>query len=227
MGFSADQLERLAPLWSGMLRHPFLRQTRDGTLPYGTFTGWMRQDYLFVEAGIPFLAALLARAPAGHREPLTEAIHGLHRELELFRERAAAVDVSLEGVEPAFICHAYIQFLHATAARRSYPEAFTVLYVAEKAYHESWKVVREGIDPSSPWLPFVENWAGDAFAGYVDWLEEELDGLAAGAGPPLREEMARHFELTVRYEVAFWELALTGGGWPGPVPGPAATGGEV
>jgi thiaminase len=27
--------------------------------------------------------------------------------------------------------------------------------------------------------------------------------------------MAELFELTVRYEIAFWEMAVTGEGWPG------------
>jgi thiaminase len=27
--------------------------------------------------------------------------------------------------------------------------------------------------------------------------------------------MAELFELTTRYEIAFWEMAATGGGWPG------------
>ena len=65
------------------------------------------------------------------------------------------------------------------------------------------------------WLPFVENWAGDAFAGYVAYLENELDKLAAAASAEERHRMADLFELTVRYEIAFWELAMTGMGWPG------------
>lgn len=61
----------------------------------------------------------------------------------------------------------------------------------------------------------VENWAGEAFAGYVAFLEGRLDELAAQAGAAERSRMAALFELTVRYEVAFWEMAVTGEGWPG------------
>ncbi|MGH7549892.1 MAG: hypothetical protein ACREMD_07135 [Gemmatimonadota bacterium] len=216
MGFSADLIERVGPLWRRMLEHPFLLETRDGALPDATFARWMRQDYLFVEAAIPFMGALLAKAPAGHRKPLTDAITAFHGELELFRERAVAQGVDLEDVAPAFVCHAYVQFLFATGALEGYAEGFTVLYGAEKAYHDSWKVVKSGIDTSSPWIGFVENWAGDAFAGWVAWLETELDGLGADAGPAGRERMTQLFELTVRYEIGFWELAYgRAGGWPG------------
>lgn len=216
MGTSADLLARGRPLWEEMLRHPFLVETRDGTLPDATFARWMRQDYLFVEAAIPFMGTLLAKAPVDHRKPLADAIAAFHGELGLFRERAAAKGVDLEGVEPSFVCHAYVQFLLASGALASYAEGFTVLYAAEKAYHDSWKVVKSGIDPGSPWIGFVENWAGDAFACWVAWLETELDGLGAGAGEAGRARMADLFETTVRYEIAFWELAYgRADGWPG------------
>lgn len=215
MSFIAEQDQRLAPLWVGIRDHRFLRDTRDGTIPPETFAVWLRQDYLFVEAAIPFIAALVPRAPTHHWGPLTGVLSALEKELHLFEERAARVGVDLRGAPPAFACHAYIQFLLATAHTRSYAESYTVLYAAERAYHESWLVVREGIHPDSPWQPFVENWAGDEFAGYVAYLGEELETLAREAGSPERDRMAELYRLTLLYEVAFWEMAATGEGWPG------------
>jgi thiaminase (transcriptional activator TenA) len=114
---------------------------------------------------------------------------------------------------PAFVTHAYMQFL--TAAAASYAEAYTVLYAAERAYHDSWRVVRDGISADSKWFPFVENWAGEAFGQYVIYLGAELDELAAAASAEEREQMADLFELTTRYEIAFWEMAVAGETWPG------------
>jgi thiaminase/transcriptional activator TenA len=197
-----------------MIAHPFLQRTRDGTIPFETFATWMRQDYLFVEAAIPFISILLAKAPGKHRQAHSDVLGMLQKELGLFRERAAAVGVDLGTPEPSFVNHAYMQFLLATAYRESYACGYTVLYAAERSYHDSWRVVRDGIDRGSPWFPFVENWAGDAFAGYVAYLEKELDELAGQAGPTERARMAELFELTMRYEIAFWNMAWTGEGWP-------------
>jgi thiaminase len=215
MAFTTEQLQGIAPLWERMLSHRFLLNTRDGTLPDETFARWMRQDYLFVEAALPFIAGLVVKAPAEHREALAGFLPALQRELGLFEERAAAAGVELRGAPASFTCHAYVQFLLATAYGASYAEGMTVLYVAEKAYHESWKVVKAGLDPTSPWMPFVENWASDEFAAWVGWIEATLDELAAEAGPAERRRMAELFEITTRYEVAFWEMAATGEGWPG------------
>lgn len=215
MSFCKEQLARLKPLWDRMLSHRFLIEMRDGKMSDERFAVWMRQDYLFVEAAIPFIAALIPRAPRRHWEPLAGVIAALEKELKLFEERAAAAGVNLRGAPPSFTNHAYIQFLLATAYRASYAEAYTVLYTAEKAYHDSWLVVKRGMDKDSKWYPFVENWAGDAFAQYVACLEGELDGLAQEAAPAERERMAGYFELTTKYEIAFWEMAATSEGWPG------------
>jgi thiaminase (transcriptional activator TenA) len=215
MPFSADQISRLQPLWRAMLEHPFLLQSRDGTIADETFARWMRQDYLYVAEYMRFLAAMLARAPERHREALAESINGLRRELRLFEERAGEAGVDLSAVRPTFINHAYMQFLMATAFGGSYAEAYTVFYAAERAYHDSWRVVKAGISPESKWYPFVENWGGDEFARYVAYLEAELDALASSAGQAERERMADAFELTTRYEIAFWEMALADENWPG------------
>lgn len=215
MPFVNNQLDRLAPLWDQMLQHRFLTQTRDGTIGHDTFATWMKQDYLFVEAAIPMMGVLIAKAPRAHREPLTQAVSALYDELELFRERGASVGVDLGDDAPSFTCHAYIQYLMATVYQAPYAEAFTVLYAAEKAYHESWKVVADGLDADSPWQPFVDNWAGDDFAAYVDFLEGALNELADAAGDAEWARMAEHFETTTRYEIAFWEMAVQGPTWPG------------
>jgi thiaminase/transcriptional activator TenA len=215
MGFVQEQLERLRPTWELMLRHPFLLQTRDGTIPFDTFATWMRQDYLFVEAAVPFIALMVPKAPPSHWELHTNVMAMFHKELGLFRERAVAAGVNMDDLRPSFTNHAYIQFLIATASQRSYAEIYTVLYAAEKAYHDSWTVVKKGIDPASVWYPFVENWAGEAFAGYVQHLEQELNALAEGAGQDERARMAELFETTLRYEIAFWDMAATSEGWPG------------
>ncbi|CAN5686233.1 hypothetical protein BH23GEM11_BH23GEM11_03250 [soil metagenome] len=215
MSFIDEQDQRLAPLWDAIREHRFLLATRDGSIPDETFATWMRQDYLFVEAAIPFIAGMIPRAPRAHWAPLAGVISALEKELHLFEERAAKVGVTLRGAPPAFTCHAYIQFLLGTGASASYAESFTVLYAAERAYHESWKVVQAGIDPESPWVPFVENWAGADFAGYVGFLGGELEMLAAEAGAPERTRMAELFRLSLLYEIAFWEMAMEGDGWPG------------
>ncbi len=203
--FTRDELDRLGRLWRRMLEHRFLREAREGTIADEAFVGWLRQDYLFVEASVGFVAGLLARAPRRHYDLLGDAIAALRGELRFFEREAAAVGSDLAGVAPAFTTSAYVHFLRATAAS-TYEEGLTVLYAAEKAYLDSWSGVRAGIDPGSRWFPFVENWTAPGFERYVAALGTALDETASEASPAQRERMSAAFELTALYELAFWGI---------------------
>ena len=218
-GFSDEQIDRLAELWDEMLSHPLLSRMRNGSISDEAFERWMRQDYLFVTAAIPFLASLIPRGPASHWQPLARAVGTLEREIRLFEEQAEALGVSLEDAAPSATLDAFNRFLLATAQTASYEEAFAVLYAAHRATHESFKYVKSGLAPDSPVGPFVKNWAGREFGFYLGYLGGELDRLAEEASPDIRAKMGRIFERVVRYEIAFFGAMISGDEWTGTVPG--------
>jgi thiaminase/transcriptional activator TenA len=204
----------VAPQWAAMLAHPFLQQTADGTLPAGRFETWLRQDYVFVREDIGFIGCLLACAPLELRRMLGEFIPALHQEMDLFESMANELGVSLENLQPSPICHAYNMFLLATVHTRSFAESFTVLYGAEKAYGDSWTQVKKRQTRPSRYQRFIDHWSSDAFAAWVQQLEQALDRLAAGCGGDELRRMEDLFRLTVRYEYLFWDMALRGSEWP-------------
>ncbi len=201
-------------LWNKMLNHKFLRQTAEGSVPFDVFANWLRQDYLFVRGAIPFIAILVSRAPDRVRPGLLAAIPALQSELALFERMAQEKGVRLDG-DMTPTCHAYIQYMISTAHAASFEEAFTLLYCAEKAYFDCWSLVRRTIEGTSPWEDFVERWSNESFAGWIKWLEEEIDNLLQQASQTLRERMAETFLTTTRYEYLFWDMALHGESWPG------------
>jgi len=213
--FGDRQVDRNRQLWDEMLGHSLLQKMRDGTIDDAQFVGWMRQDYLFVQSAIPFIASLIPRGPASHWQPLGRAIGALEREVRLFEDQARQLGVELKGAKPSRTVHAFNQFLLETAQRSSYEEAYAGLYAAHRATHESFKFVRSGLSPDSPVKPFVKNWAGREFGFYLGYLGRELDGLADAASPDTLIGMASTFERVVRHEIAFFDAVLTGESWPG------------
>lgn len=213
--FHEQLIERARSAWDAMLAHPFLTAVADGSIPDERFGTWLRQDYLFAQEAVPFLALLLARAPLAHRSRLVQALGALDAELALFERMARDRGVALAGVEPSPTCHAYVQFLHATAYGRPYAEAFTVLYGAERAYLDSWSRVREMQRAPSRWQAFIDNWTSEPFQGYVGWLGAAVDQLAAEAPAGGQAALAALFVTTARYEVRFWDMAAGGERWPG------------
>ncbi|HKA54639.1 MAG TPA: hypothetical protein VKJ47_13350, partial [Candidatus Binatia bacterium] len=183
-------------------------------LPAGRFETWLRQDYLFVREDVGFIGGLLARSPIHLRRMLGDFIPALHQELDLFESMAKELGVNLEDIDPSPICHAYNMFLLATVHTRSFAEAFTVLYGSEKAYCDSWTRVKKLQTQPSPYQRFIDHWSSDAFAAWVDQLTQALDSLANRCGADEVKRMEDLLRLTARYEYLFWDMALTGAGWP-------------
>ncbi len=208
MSFCNLLVESNQDLWDEMVEHPFLNEMRSECLKDERFQKWLRQDYEFVKAALPFVSAIKPKAPEKHLRPLAEAEVALHDELDLFEERARALGVSVESVPRNLVTHSYIQHLMATAYRTDYPVALTVYWTAEKAYHESWKTVLPSIDGDHKWYPFVENWAGEEFAEFVGFLGESVEEVAEEASDEQLRKMREQFRWTVRYEIAFWDMAF-------------------
>jgi thiaminase/transcriptional activator TenA len=215
MPFHTQLLTEAQDVWSALLAHPFLKQTADGSIDEAAFANWMRQDYVFVGQGLKFIGALLAKAPEDLVRPLAEAVPALVAELELFERMASEKGVPFDTVEVAPTCHAYCQFLMATASQGSFEEGFALLYGVEKAYFDSWSWVRQNLRGASPWQPFIEKWSDRNFAQWVHWIETSLDRLADEAGDRARERMTEIFLLAGQYELLFWDMALEGESWPG------------
>ena len=66
----------------------------------------------------------------------------------------------------------------------------------------------------SPYQRFIDHWSSDAFAAWVNQLAQALDSLAGTCGTDERQRMEDLLRLTARYEYLFWDMALTGTGWP-------------
>ncbi len=213
MGFVEDLHRRYEKDWQKMLAHPFLAETAAGTIPDERFATWLKQDYIFVREGIPFFALMMSKAPLTHRQVLNAMISNLYQELELFEKMAAEHGIGLEGVEPAPISLAYINFLRATAALEPYEVAYTASYTSDKAYVDSWLAVKRAQRSAGKWQAFIESWSSDGFQEWVAGLGHEVNTLAEGASASLRARMERGFVYGLRYEYQFWELAYHGGSW--------------
>ncbi len=211
--FHAHLLQSTHSIWQSILNHPFLAAVADGSIDDEVFKTWMAQDYLYVRSAVPFLGILLARAPLDLRPMLGNSIVAFNNELELFRQQATDLGVSLTE-EPSPTCHAFSNFLLATAYDQPFEVGFTVLYAGEKAYLDAWKQIKSSQSTSSPYQQFIDNWTSEAFHGYVDWLAATLDELAATSSETVVRAMEEHFLTTARYEYLFWNIATSGEAWP-------------
>lgn len=207
MKFTERVHKKYESQWERMLSHPFIEELSGGRLSDEIFDFWAMQDYIFVREAIRFFSVLMARFPRQYQKPFQQTLAGLEHELQLFTDYASRRRIELDKVEPTPICHAYNSFLLASAYHEDVDANFVILYTAEKAYHEAWKKVRAGLKKGTPYEGFIENWAGEMFRQYVDWLEAELNSMTDGYPASRLAKLDEIFLLTVRYEYLFWEMA--------------------
>ncbi|ABM12349.1 MULTISPECIES: thiaminase II/PqqC family protein [Mycolicibacterium] len=186
----------LDELWAAATRHRFLAHVRDGTITDADFDRWLVQDAVFVADLLTFQARLLARAPRPAQATLAGGCAALVSELDWFDQQAAQRGIAMD--QPVLPATSDYRKLLQRLDTAPYDTAVTALWVIEQVYLLAWTTAASD---SSPYREFVEHWTDPGFAGYVRALEE----LATRDG---------HDELiaeVLSHEVAFWDMALTGG----------------
>lgn len=209
-----DELRAAADsIWQAQIEHPFVRGIGDGSLPLNRFRFWVQQDYVFLVEYCRVFAFGAARAP--DLETLTkfaDLLHATaHGEMELHRAYAREFGIEpaeLEAEAPAPATRAYTDFLARVAATGDFAELAAALLPCMWAFSDIGLALKGEDAPADPrYARWIETYADPEFAALAAWCRDLVDDLAAQAGPVTRTRMREAFLTSVRYELAFWEMA--------------------
>lgn len=190
-----------AALWHAATHHPFLEGVRDGTLDPAAFSRWLVQDYHFVLALTAAEGRYLAHAPREDLGILAQGIQAMVAELAWFERKAGERGLDLAApLHPT--TRAYVDYLQATSYE-PYAVQCTALWALERAYLEAWRTALPG---AGAYREYVEHWTNEAYAAWVEALEDAANRVLADAGEPERDA----FRWIARYERDFWQMAFTG-----------------
>lgn len=201
----ASFIERGREAWLEATEHAsFIRGVRDGSLDPDSFDRWLVRDRLFVDGLYGAQARVLPLAEGDTRRALLDGLVALQAELDWFEEHAAKRSLALV-TSPVDDCLEYVDYLH-TMAFAPRAVAFTAIWAVERAYLDAWCAARPG---APEYVEFVEHWAHDGFARYVDRLRAGADEALARASDDDREAAYRAFRRVVGFERRFWEVTHT------------------
>jgi thiaminase/transcriptional activator TenA len=220
----ADSLT--AELWSGItdiydaiLAHPFIVGLTDGTLPADAFTFYVVQDALYLRKYAAALAAVASRAP----HPRTAAMFARHSadavaaELELHSALLPEFGISpaaIEAAEPAPVTLAYTSYLLAVIRGGSYAEGVAAVLPCYWIYAEvGAELLRRG-SPDPRYQRWIDTYGGEEFGAVVRDVLAETDAIGPLLSASERAEVRRHFRVTSRYELMFWDAGYRQESWP-------------
>ncbi|RPA92274.1 heme oxygenase-like protein [Choiromyces venosus 120613-1] len=186
----------LISLWNLNLPHattsaPFVRLLSENQLPDKNFDTWLFNDFLYVRCGTFFLARLITSTPDTHpikSAQLIPAYEVLKRELEVFREKALARNITLPKIssaDPDFAaesakatlqilgelvehsakgCTDYMKFMTETLLDEKkvhWSTLLTVIWILEKVYLDVMVHVRDS--------PAFDQGADEVLKDFVRW----------------------------------------------------------
>ena len=212
-----------AALWRAATDHPFITELGNGSLPREKFARYFVQDYVFVNDLVKSASVAVSRAPGlTLARPVENFLHGiLGAEDALFLDAFKTLGVSereYRNAEPLPTTAALGNFLVRLAYEGSFTAICAAMYVTEGVYLE-WgeRLRREGADPAGQGgelAQFYKRWIDlhteQVLGGIVRFFGDVVDGAPAAELHGLQKV----FERTLRYEVAFWDMAYYGEQWP-------------
>lgn len=204
--------------WQASFRHPFVTGIADGTLPVDRFTYYVLQDayYLSQFAKVQALGAakatdlLTSGRMAAHAESTCKAELGLH---ERFGGMLGITEEEKRRFEPAPTAYAYTSHMLRCAYEGNLGDIIAAILPCYWLYLE----IGDRFKGAKPGVPVYEEWVS---AYGSDWfrtlVEEQIDRLNLLAERQTEEDrirMERHFVISSRYELAFWEMAYRKETW--------------
>ncbi len=200
------------------MRHPFVLELGDGSLPVDKFKRYFVQDYLFVEDLSRTIGLAVAKAPDLDSARRFHEFLGvvLGAEDALFLRGFEALSVPEKEFRSATklpATAAFADFLVRLGYEGTYRELCAALYVTEGVYLDWAERLRQ--DGATPDVPAYQEWidihSEEALGPFVRFLQNAVDTGLDDPGAETR--LGGIFESALRYELRFWEMAYRGESW--------------
>ena len=208
MDFLKELGKAVEPVYQQIISHPFNLELAEGTLGEDKFRFYLSQDVFYIGEYSRTLAALAAKAPS-HSE-LMEFIGFAKEGLEIDRTLHEEYFKVFQVEEPEAIAlstEAYSNFLLATAAYKSFPEAVSALLPCFWLYNEVAMHIHQQAHPENKYQKWIDTYSGAEFDQTTQRLKEITQKLAGENTPATREKMKHQFLRSARYEWFFWDRA--------------------
>jgi thiaminase/transcriptional activator TenA len=217
--FTDELWQSIEPIYSAILRHPFIAGLTDGSLERERFEFYAVQDALYLREFARALAIAAAHAPkddwivmlADHSAGALRVERTLH---EGFFQAFGLTTEAVIATPLAPTNLAYTDYLLAVAHGAPFHEALAALLPCYWIYWEVGKELTRAGSPNPLYAKWIATYGSDEFGTIVAAVLAAMNEVAAGLGEAERKAMRRHFYTTSRYEWMFWDMGYRREQWP-------------
>lgn len=208
MDFLKELGEAVEPTYQEIISHPFNLELADGNLAEEKFRFYLSQDVIYIGEYSRTLAAIAAKAPDHDQlmEFIAFAKEGLDIERALHDEYMKLFQVE-KAKDIALATEAYSNFLLATAAWKSFPEAISALLPCFWLYNEVAVHIHQKARQKNKYQKWIDTYSGAEFDQTTRRLKEITQELAQNSTQNTRNKMKEQFLRSARYEWFFWDSA--------------------
>ena len=220
MNFSDQLKKENKELWDKILRHPFVKELTEGTLPLEKFTYYIKQDYLYLEEFARCIG--LAASKAGNIESMrswAEMMAGcLRYETQMLEDLSSKLKIPIEEIREAELSptnRAYTNHLLKIAYYGTIGENVAALLPCMWTYQdigESYSQ-KDSIHINPLYKEWCMAYGTPEYINLVKIYLDSLDQYASNAGNMQKNLMREHFNLSLRYEYMFWEMSYNMEKW--------------
>ncbi len=214
MSFMRETVNGSMDLWNECLRHPFLIELHEGSLPEQKFTNYIVQDTIYLREYARVFGMGIQRSET-------------YRDIRMFysqlgfvtdHESAARVrwlaehgitEAEADCIPPRPACRDYTRFMLGEAAIGGVPEIMMATLPCTLSYFylfdrllEEYPGVRE-----QPYWYVVSEYTGDGYRTVCETLGTYTEGLCRGLPAERLENLKQIFRTASAHELAFWEMA--------------------
>ena len=207
--------------WGRYVRHPFVEDIAEGTLPMESFLRYLVQDYVFlVHFSRAWALGVTKAETMDELRQCAATVDALvNHEMALHVQTCAEVGLSeedLHGAEEHPANLAYTRYVLDAGHSGDFLDLMAALAPCVLGYGEIGARLVPGLREDHPYRGWIATYGGEAYQGLCHDVGALIDAAAArrlgdaAEASPRWERLSGRFRTATRLEQAFWQMGLSG-----------------
>lgn len=215
MTFTEYLFEEVKEIWEGYLKHPFIKEIADGTLPKEKFKKYLIQDYLYLKEYSKVFCAGVVKAPTiQEMRFFYKSIKGtMEDETDIHIEYLKGFGLQpteVECLDYELVTSSYTSYMQGVALTSGLKEIVAAVLPCTWSYNYIGRYLQETYGEKLEgnfYKPWIDLYGSKEFTDFSDEWIEYTNRLCEDLSEDERKKLRDIFIKASIYEMEFWHMA--------------------